>query len=131
MITVIYDGYCVLCRQTRRITTALDWFHQVEFLDIHKWSAVESRYPDLDYEVAMGQVHVVSPAGGLIGGFEGMRLILRHLPLGFPLWLLLQLPGMNWLGPRIYRFIARHRYQINKFFGVEVCEDRTCKIHPS
>ncbi len=129
MTTVLYDGYCVLCRQTKRVVQAMDWLGRVEFLDVHRWNEVEKRYPGLEFETAMGQIHVTLPDGQLVGGFEGMRLLLRELPLGFPLWLLLQLPGMNWLGPRVYRFIARHRYRINRFFGVEICEDGTCKVH--
>ena len=89
MTTAIFDGYCVLCKQTKRIVTALDWFKRVEFLDVHQWSTVESRYPNLDFETAMGQIHVVSPDGKMLGGFEGMRRLLRDLPLTFPLWLLL------------------------------------------
>jgi predicted DCC family thiol-disulfide oxidoreductase YuxK len=127
--TAIYDGYCVICNQTRRMVMAFDWLHRVEFLNIHDWSQVEARYPNLDFEAAMGQMHVVTLDGQLLGGFEGVRRLLRDLPLGFPVWLLLHLPGMNWLGNKVYRFIARNRYRINKFFGVEICEDGTCKIH--
>jgi predicted DCC family thiol-disulfide oxidoreductase YuxK len=65
-----------------------------------------------------------------LGGFWAMRRMLRDLPLGFPLWLLLHLPGMNWLGPKVYRLIARNRYAINRFFGVELeeCDNDVCKI---
>ncbi|HEX2907209.1 MAG TPA: DUF393 domain-containing protein [Phototrophicaceae bacterium] len=128
MTTALYDGYCVLCKQTRRTVKALDWLHRVEFLDIHQWSQIEARYPQLDFETAMGQIHVDVGDGRLVGGFEGMRRLLRELPLGFPLWLLLHLPGMNWLGPKLYRLVARNRYRINKFFGVDLCADGTCKI---
>lgn len=129
MVTAIYDGYCVLCNQTKRIVTALDWRNQVEFLDIHNWNAVNARYPTLDYEVAMGQIHVVTPDGILHGGFEGVRRMMRVLPLAYPVWLVLHLPGLAWLGDKVYRFIARHRYRINKFFGAPVCEDGRCKVH--
>lgn len=129
MVTAIYDGYCVICNQTRRTVQALDWLHRVEFLNIHDWNEVNSRYPTLDYETAMGQMHLASPSGELIGGFPAVRQMLRELPLGFPVWLLLQLPGMDWLGNRVYRFIARHRYRINRLFGMPVCEDGTCKVH--
>jgi predicted DCC family thiol-disulfide oxidoreductase YuxK len=128
MTTAIYDGFCVLCNQTRRTVMALDWLHRVEFLDIHNWNSVHARYPSLDYEAAMGQMHVVTPEGQMFGGFEAMRCLMRDLPLLFPIWLLLHLPGMNWAGNRVYRFIARNRYRINKFFGVDICEDGTCKI---
>lgn len=129
MTTAIYDGQCVLCRQSKRIITALDWLKRVEFLDLHNWNTIEARYPALDYEAAMGQMHVVTPDGHLMGGFAGIRRLLRDLPLGFPFWLLLHLPGMNWLGERIYRLVARNRYRINRFFGAPVCEDGTCRVH--
>jgi predicted DCC family thiol-disulfide oxidoreductase YuxK len=129
MITVLYDGYCVICKQSKRIIQALDWQNRVEFLDIHRWNEVEARYPALDFETAMGQMHTVMPDGSLIGGFDGMRCILRELPLGLPLWLILHLPGANWLGPKIYRLVARNRYRINKFFGVDICENNACKVH--
>lgn len=128
MTTAIYDGMCVICNQTRRTVKALDWFNRVEFLDLHKWSQVEARYPTLRFEDAMGQIHVVDEDGTLIGGFFGVRRMLRDLPLGYPLWLILHLPGMDWLGQKAYRFIARNRYRINKFFGVDICDNGVCKI---
>jgi predicted DCC family thiol-disulfide oxidoreductase YuxK len=128
--TAIYDGYCVLCQQTRRIVKALDWLHRVEFLDLNEWETVKARYPSLEWDEVQGQIHVVEPDGKILGGFWGMRRLLRDLPLGIPLWLLLHLPGMKRLGPRIYGYIARHRYAINRFFGVELpqCEKGACKI---
>ncbi|PJF38998.1 MAG: hypothetical protein CUN54_09650, partial [Phototrophicales bacterium] len=129
MTTAIYDGKCVLCNQTRRTVRLFDWFNRVEFLDLHDWETVSTRYPTLKYEDAMGQIHVVTADGQLIGGFWGMRRMMRDLPLGMPLWALLHLPGMNWLGPKLYNVIARNRYRINKFFGVDICEDGVCKVH--
>jgi predicted DCC family thiol-disulfide oxidoreductase YuxK len=129
MTTAIYDGYCVLCQQSRRIVNALDWLNRVEFLNIHDWNEVSARYPELDFEQAMGQMHLVGEDGQLVGGFAGVRRLLRDLPLGFPLWLLLHIPGVGWLGDKIYRFVARNRYRINKAVGAAVCEDGTCKVH--
>lgn len=130
MTTAIFDGKCVLCQQTRRIVKALDWFNRVEFLDLHQWERVHERYPWLAYEQAMGEIHVIGGDQQIIGGFAGMRRLLRDLPLTLPLWALLHLPGMNWLGPKIYRYIARNRYAINRFFGVELdpCDNDVCKI---
>src|SRR5215212_7460397 len=118
MTMAIYDGLCVLCQQSKRLIERLDWRHRVEFLDVHDWSVVETRYAQLSFEQAMGQMHVVTSDGQLIGGFEGVRSLLRDLPLGFPLWLLFRLPGMTRMGNTVYRFIARHRYRINKSLGL-------------
>ncbi len=129
MTTAIYDGYCVLCNQTKRIVTLLDWYKRVEFLNIHDWEQVQRRYPALDFEAAMGQMHLVTEEGQLIGGFPAVRRMLKDLPLGYPFWLILHLPGMLWLGDRVYRFIARNRYRINRFLGMPMCENGTCKVN--
>ncbi|NWF70197.1 MAG: DUF393 domain-containing protein [Chloroflexi bacterium] len=129
MTTAIFDGNCVICQQTRRVISALDWFKRVEFLDVQGWDTVHARYPQVDYEAAMGAIHVMTPDGQMVAGFAGIRRLLRELPLGFPLWLLLHLPGMTWLGNRVYGFIAKHRYTINRWVGAPVCENGACKVH--
>ncbi len=128
MTTALYDGNCVLCNQTRRIVTALDWGGRVEFMDIHDWKTVQARYPQLAFAAVMGEIHVDAGDGTLLRGFAGMRRLLRDLPLGYPLWLALHLPGMNWLGPKLYASIARRRYQINRLFGADWCDGGTCHL---
>jgi predicted DCC family thiol-disulfide oxidoreductase YuxK len=56
--------------------------------------------------------------------------MLREAPLGFPLWLLLQLPGSETLGKRVYRFVARRRYRINALLGSgrAECADDSCEM---
>ena len=122
-----YDGMCVICNQTRRIIKSLDWRDQIEWLDVQQWVEVGPKLPGVDYETALGQIHV-RDGGTTYGGFFGTRRMLRALPLTYPLWLLLHLPGMSWIGQRVYRFIARHRYTINRWLGAPVCEDGTCKL---
>ncbi|GAB4510827.1 MAG: DUF393 domain-containing protein [Anaerolineae bacterium] len=135
MVTAIYDGNCVICNTTRHVVRALDWFKRVEFLDLHRRDEVETRFPSLDYAASMGEIHVIDDHQRIFAGFYGTRRMLRELPLGWPLWAVLQLPGVgNWLGPKIYRFIARNRYTINRLLGVELeqmeqdCIDGVCKI---
>ena len=130
MVTALFDGYCVICQSTRKTIKGLDWLNRVEFLDLHNAEEVQSRYPDLDYDDLMGEIHVVDDEGKVHGGYFGTRRMLKEVPLGLPLWLLLQIPGMDWIGTRIYRFIARNRYQINKMLGNEIpdCVDGVCKL---
>lgn len=135
MITAVYDGNCVICNTTRRIVTALDWLNRVEFLDLHHRDEVERRFSFLDYAASMGEIHVVDSDDRVFPGFLGTRRMLRELPLGLPLWALLHVPGVShWLGPALYRFIARHRYRINRLLGVDLeqreqdCIDGVCKI---
>lgn len=135
MVTAIYDGNCVICNTTRRVVKALDWFNRVEFLDLHNRETVERRFPYVDYAASMGEIHVIDRRDRVFAGFKGTRRMLRELPLGVPLWLVMHIPGVgNWLGPKMYRFIARHRYAINRLMGVDLaqreqdCMDGVCKI---
>lgn len=126
MLTALYDGNCVICQSTCASLQALDWFGRIEFVDLH--DGVASRYPELSLEQLMGEIHVLDEWGRLYPGFGGTRRMLRELPLGVPLWLLLGIPGMNIIGQRVYRFVARRRYRINKLFGRALphCVDESC-----
>lgn len=128
-VVMLYDGKCVLCQQSLRVIRALDWRKKVEALDLHDWATVHSRYDHLERDALMGEIHVVHNERTL-AGFFAMRYVARFLPLGWLALPLLYLPGMNWLGPKIYGWIAARRYRINQFFGVDLCEDGVCKIHP-
>ena len=127
--TVLYDGYCVLCQQTVRIIRRLDWLKRIETLDVHNKTVVEERYPTLEHEALMGEIHIVTNQQQVLVGFFAMRYIARYLPLLWLIFPFLYFPGINWLGPKIYGWIARRRYAINRFFGVPTCEDGYCKLH--
>jgi predicted DCC family thiol-disulfide oxidoreductase YuxK len=128
-ITVLYDGYCVLCRQSLKTIRFLDWLHRVEPLDLQNHSLVQAHYPNLNHDALMGAIHVVTPDQRVLAGFFALRYLARFLPALWSVLPLLYLPGMNYLGPKVYDWIARRRYAINRLFGVPTCEDGYCKIH--
>ncbi|MCY3833677.1 MAG: DUF393 domain-containing protein [Chloroflexi bacterium] len=117
MLRALYDGNCVICKSTCENLRALDWLKRIDFVDLHDQADDSERYSILNRESLMREIHVLDSAGVVFAGFAGTRRMLKELPLGFPLWLLLHLPGMNALGKRAYRFIARRRYRINKLLG--------------
>lgn len=127
MIVAIFDGRCVICNTSRYILRRLDWFKRIEFLDLHNRVEVEARYPSISYEQAMGEIHVVDTNGAVSAGFKATRRMLREVPLGWPLWVVLRLPMIgDWLGPRLYRFIARNRYTINRLLGIDLNKSDDC-----
>lgn len=130
MTTTIYDGQCVICQMSRRVISLLDWFGRVEWLDLHDRETVSRRYPWLDHAQAMGEIHVVDSETDVYAGYYGVRRLLREVPLGLPVWAVLSIPGMDRWGRRAYGWVARNRYAINRFVGVDLepCEDGVCKI---
>lgn len=129
MLAVLYDGQCVICNSSRRIVSKLDWRRAVKWYDLHSPEEAGTHFRDIPREDAMGQVHVRDGSGATYAGFLGTRRMLKELPLTFPLWLLLQVPGMTWVGHKVYRWIARNRYTVNRIFGAPVCDTDTCRIN--
>jgi predicted DCC family thiol-disulfide oxidoreductase YuxK len=134
-IVALYDGQCVICNTSRRLFEAIDKRGRIEWLDVHRRDEVARRYPDFVHDEMMGEIHVVADGGTLYRGFRGSRRLFRAVPLGWPLWALLRLPVIgNWVGPWVYRQIARHRYTINRWVGAPVsqpsldCDDGVCKV---
>lgn len=133
-VVALYDGHCVICNTSRRLIDTFDKGKRVEWLDLHQRVEVFQRYPDYDHAAMMGEIHVVAD-GQLYRGFRGTRRLFRAVPIFWPMYGLLRLPLIgNWLGPKLYKFIANHRYTINRWLGSSVtepdmgCEDGVCKI---
>ncbi len=120
MLVTVYDGRCVICNTTRRVVTRLDWFKRVEFLDLHQREQVRARFPSFDFERGMGEIHVYEGAR-VYRGFDGTRRMMRAVPLLWPVYLLVRLPIVgDVIGVRLYKFIARNRYAINRMLGVDL-----------
>jgi predicted DCC family thiol-disulfide oxidoreductase YuxK len=120
---VLYDGMCVLCVNSVRLWRRLDWRKRLEFIDVQDWDRVQGRFPQVERSAALGAIHVIAPDGALYTGYEGVRHMARYAPLLAWLTPILHMPPIAWLGRRIYGWIARRRYAINRWFGRPVCED--------
>jgi len=132
-VVALYDGHCVICNTSCRLIGVFDRAERVEWVDLHQPEAV-ARYPDYDHTSMMGEIHVVADEQ-LYRGFKAIRRILRAVPVLWPVYGVLRLPVIgDWLGPQLYKFIARHRYSINRWVGAPVtepdigCDDGVCKV---
>lgn len=125
---MIYDGQCSLCNGSRRIVERLDWLNRVEMLDAQDWQTVHARYPQLDRAAILGLIHVITPKGRVLVGYEGVRHLLGRLPVLAWLYPLLFLPGITWLGLRVYNWVASHRYRFNRILGLPAdCDHHVCR----
>jgi predicted DCC family thiol-disulfide oxidoreductase YuxK len=107
---VLYDGSCTLCRRTVGVLQALDVFRRLQLHDVHAdWDAVARRYPHLTQAACLQEMHVVSPVGRITTGFDGYRALARVIPAAWPVWPLLDVPGVPSLGRRVYAHVAARR----------------------
>ena len=110
-IQVLYDGQCPLCNRTVRVLGFFDLFARLEFLDFRRLDLAEYNLrhklaltlQDLDremYVISRGQPYI---------GYYGYRVLALALPALWPLSPFLFLPGVSWVGERVYGYIARNR----------------------
>ena len=110
---VIYDGACPLCCRSVALVRKLDWLGRLEFINARDTDEPLLRQPPVAGAPLLDEMHLLTPSGThLCHGFGAFRWMAWRLP---PCWLiapLLYLPGVPWLGQRIYLWIARNRYHL-------------------
>ena len=115
-VVLIYDGACGLCRGrvcwiSRRAVRGY-----FEFLHCQA-AERRARYPWMRDETCLEAMQLILPDGRLLVGDAAIPEILRRLR-GWR-WVagLFRLPGIEILAPRLYAWVARHRYQISCLIG--------------
>ncbi len=106
---VFHDSRCGLCRRTMRTLASLDWLGRLQEIDIHDDETRKRVAPDLRPEDLDRSMHIRLPDGTTLTGFNAFRRLTHHLPLLWVLMPLLYLPGMAWIGERIYASVAARR----------------------
>jgi predicted DCC family thiol-disulfide oxidoreductase YuxK len=106
-LQVWYDGRCPLCRASRDWCAARDSDGRLEFRDFGAATdAEELPVTPADAEASMW---VLGADGALAAGFAGWRRILAELPGWRWLARVSGAPPLRWLGPPLYRLVARAR----------------------
>jgi len=127
---ILYDGQCLVCQQSVALIRRLDRTHAILPIDLHDKSALAPYAPQLDLSdsALMHEIHVLTTDGKVLSGYGGMRAIAQATPLTRWFAPIMGWPGIAWLGARTYNWVAAHRYQINRLFGVEICTDGACAL---
>lgn len=106
---VYYDGHCPFCLKSVSILKKLDWLQRLDYQNVHGLPFLLPKMLD--------EMHLLT-VDGIYNGFEACRKLTWQLPLLWPLAPFLYIPGVPWVGQRIYLWIARNR----------TCKDGVCKL---
>ena len=107
---IFLDGSCSFCRWSRAKIEPYDSGERVRFLDYNDPSvAAQAPFPRADLDREM---HMRTPEGKWLRGFEAWLALLRVLPKLAWLGRIASVPPLRCLGPSVYGFIARHRYSL-------------------
>jgi predicted DCC family thiol-disulfide oxidoreductase YuxK len=119
---ILFDGDCAFCRKSVAVLQKLDWLGRFAYINVR-----DTAQPLLHQAPVVGaplleQMHVLTPAGRLYGGYRSIRWLAWRVPLLWPLAPFLYLPGITQLGDYVYRWVARHRFQLVP------CQHGACQI---
>ena len=110
---VLYDGDCAFCCRSIALVKKLDWLGKLDYVNVRDETLPLLKEPPVAGAPLLEQMHVLPIDGRqLYGGYRAVRWLAWRLPI---LWLaapFLYLPGMTYLGQRIYLWIARNRFKI-------------------
>jgi predicted DCC family thiol-disulfide oxidoreductase YuxK len=122
-MTVLYDGQCEFCRRSVRLLKRLDWRGRLHFADGRDAANLPPTSEPLNPRRLLEEMHVVTPDGRRVfHGFAAFRRIAWQLPPLWPLVPFLYIPGVPWLGQRVYLWVARNR------FHLVPCHDGQCQV---
>jgi len=119
---VLYDGECAFCQRSVKLLKRLDWLGRFASQDARDVPRLPPCDPPLDPAKLLEEMHIVPVAGAPRAGFRAYRWMAWRLPPLWPAVPFLYLPGATWLGNRLYRWVAKHRYQLVP------CEGGVCKV---
>ena len=111
---LIYDGDCCFCQKAFARIQALDPTGRVEGVNFRGRDVkeIDSR---LTQEACQAKSHLIEREGKLSAGFDAFRRLSLRLPLMWPAALLMNLPGMRYIGEPIYNLIARIRFKLSSW----------------
>ena len=121
---VLFDGLCPLCQRASRLLTRLDGRGTLHFQDARDTANLPAADPPLDPPRLLEEMHLVTPGGRVYAGYRAFRWLAWRLPVLWPVAPLLTLPGVPWLGNRLYLWVARRRYRLAP------CHHGVCQLPP-
>lgn len=112
-IAVLYDGDCTLCQRSMFWLQVMDWLGRLKPINFRQPAEKALVAADLALTDLDNAMHIRFTAGKKRGvtfrGFDAFRALTWHLPVLWPAATLFYLPGVPWLGRRVYAWIAKHR----------------------
>src|SRR5688572_15298685 len=121
-VTVLFDGYCTMCRASARTVDRLDWFRLIRWIP---FQAREAETFGIPREVLEATMCTISGVRRWFG-FTAWKQILLRLPILYLLiagtawvspwlvllWVAFFAPVAEPIGQRVYEAIARNRHKI-------------------
>ena len=120
-VTFYYDGECPLCARTKIVLDHFDLFGLIQFKTVQSSHSTDTAISNIPLEHLLDDIHAVDGAGKVYKGFGTYRAVFKANILLWPFYLLVLIPGVSFIGNKIYYLVSRNRI-------TERCTDEICGI---
>ena len=105
---IAYDNTCEFCTAAKLDMEKLDKKKRLKWVGISSFNYKKHRLKKSDllkemYLIEGKKVHK---------GYYAWKQIAKKVPLMYPLYLVSLIPGADFIGDKIYKVIAKHRYRL-------------------
>ena len=119
---ILFDGDCGVCNRTAEILETLDSVHNFFIQPYRSLSEAELKQYGLSYEKCSKRAYVISPSGRVWGGaFAANYFFLKRFPWSLLVILIYALPPLLLAELIGYYLVAKNRYRISRWLGLEAC----------
>ena len=123
---VLYDGACPFCRAGVEVLNKLDWLKKLHYQNCRRTADLPKAEVTLEPKRLIEEMHVVTPdRKAAYAGFAAFRWMAWRMPATALIAPFLYLPGVPWLGNKMYLWIARNRFKLIP------CKDGVCTVTPA
>ncbi len=103
---VIYDDRCLFCINYKNKIDKLDKNKQLKWVGIEKFN--NKKY-DLKKEDLFKEMYLIYN-DKVYKGYYAWKQISKRIPILYLLYVISLIPGADFIGNKIYKIVAKHRY---------------------
>ena len=105
---IIYDNRCLFCIRTKNFIDKLDKNKKLKWIGIDNFNYKKFK---LKKEDLLEEMHLIS-GNNVYKGYFAFKQISKKIPLFYIFYLLSLIPGVDFIGDKVYNLIAKHRYKL-------------------
>ena len=106
---IAYDNRCLFCINTKNKVDKLDKKKRL------KWVGIDSfdyKKYNLKKEDLLEEMYLIAD-DKIYKGYYTWKFIAKKIPLLFPLYIISFIPGVDFIGDKVYKLISKHRYSLH------------------
>ena len=116
-----YDAECPLCNKVVVIIKHFDIFNKINCLTVQAHAASDAALIGKTEDELFLNIHGVDQAGKVFVGFDAYVALLKKMIYTYPIGLLIGLPGISYIGKKVYNYVAGNRLTVR-------CTSENCSM---